>query len=236
MICSCVSTILPFASAAEAISWPRSPCKRAASRSSEVSRFSLHQILRPQIAHALEFLIDQRHLLGLGVLLSGQAGNLLIQLFDTLLQLIFLPQPCVAPEVEQLALARQRLLHVGVVAPIGEFLRYGDGIGAVALGSETRPARIKLSEAFGDNRQIGARHRLVKANKNVARLDAIAVAHANLADDAAGRMLHLLDVGIDDQGALRDQRAGNLGRRGPAAKSDGKKRHDRTSHEDVPVD
>ena len=127
-------------------------------------------------------------------------------------------------------------MHVRVVAPIGEFLRYGDGIGAVAFGGKTRPARIKLGEALGDDRQIGARHRLVKADKNVARFDVIALAHANLTNDAAGRMLHFLDVGIDDQGTLRDQRAGNLGRRRPAAKSDGKKRHDHTSHDDVPVD
>ena len=52
----------------------------------------LHQVLRPQIPHALEFLIDQGNLLGLGVLLRGEAGDLLVQLFDTLLQLVFLPR------------------------------------------------------------------------------------------------------------------------------------------------
>ena len=40
--------------------------------------------------------------------------------------------------------------------------------------------------------------RLVEPHDDVAGLDLVAVAHAHLADDAAGRVLHLLDVGIDD--------------------------------------
>ena len=44
-----------------------------------------------------------------------------------------------------------------------------------------------------------------------------AIVHAQFADDAAGRMLHLLNVLIDDDRALRDQRAGNLDCRRPAA-------------------
>ena len=236
MICSCVSTILPFASAAEAISWPRSPCRRAASRSSEVSRLICTRFFCPQIANALEFLIDQRHLLGLGVLLGRQSGDLLVQLFDALLELIFLTEPCLAPQLEKLALARQRFLHVGIVDAIGEFLRHANRLGAITFGGEPRPARVQLSEAFGDDSQIGSGHRLIKANENVAGLDAIALAHAHLADDAAGRVLHFLDIGIDDQRALRDQRAGDLGSRGPAAKSYGEECDDGASHDDVPVD
>ena len=47
-------------------------------------------------------------------------------------------------------------------------------------------------------------------------LTAVAVLDAKVADDAAGRVLHLLDVGIDDELARRDHRAGDLGRRRPA--------------------
>ena len=87
------------------MSWPRSPCSRAASRSSDVSRLICTRFFATEIAHALEFLVDQRHLLGLGVLLRGQAGDLLVQLFDTLLQLVFLSEPGLAPQLEQFALA-----------------------------------------------------------------------------------------------------------------------------------
>ncbi len=55
-------------------------------------------------------------------------------------------------------------------------------------------------------------------------LTSLAVAHAQLADHAAGRVLHLLDVGIDDQLAWRDHRAGELRRRRPAAKPDDQQR------------
>src|SRR5207302_11473396 len=60
-----------------------------------------------------------------------------------------------------------------------------------------------------------------------AGLDAIAVAHPDLADHAAGRMLHLLDVGIDHHRTRRDQRARNLHRRGPAAEPAGEHQHQR---------
>ena len=41
--------------------------------------------------------------------------------------------------------------------------------------------------------------------------------HQDLADDAAGRVLHLLDVRFDDDSAGRDHRAGELAGGGPAA-------------------
>ena len=43
--------------------------------------------------------------------------------------------------------------------------------------------------------------RVVELDEDVAGLDPVAVVHAELADHAAGRVLHLLDVGIDDDGA-----------------------------------
>ena len=73
-----------------------------------------------------------------------------------------------AAELEQQpALAAEGLLHVRIAGSVGEFLGDCDRIGAVALGRELRLARIKLSETFGDNRQICAGHRLVEANQNV---------------------------------------------------------------------
>ena len=48
----------------------------------------------------------------------------------------------------------------------------------------------------------------------------------SFADHAAGRVLHLLDVGIDDERALRDHRAGDFGGRRPAADADRQERDD----------
>jgi hypothetical protein len=137
---------------------------------------------------------------------------------------------------ERLALARQRLLDVGIVRRRGELLRCLDGFCSVALGSKARLARIELGEALDDNGEVGAGHGLVKANENVAGLHPVAVADAQFADDAAGRVLDLLDVRIDDDRALRDQRAGNLRRRRPAADSDRQERHDHDAGEDVAAD
>ena len=65
----------------------------------------LNQVLLPQILYALQFLLDQRDFLVLGVLLRLQAGDLLVELSDTLLQLVLLAEPRLAPQIEQLALA-----------------------------------------------------------------------------------------------------------------------------------
>ena len=81
---------------------------------------------------------------------------------------------------------------------------------------EARLARAQFVQALGDDREVGARHRVVEPHHDVAGLDAVAVAHAHFADDAAGRVLHLLDVGIDHDRARRDQRAGQLGGRRPS--------------------
>ena len=93
---------------------------------------------------------------------------------------------------------------------------------AVAFGAETRLAGVELGETLGDDRQIGPGHRLVEAHEDVAGFDAVAVARAHFADDAAGRVLHFFHVGIHDQRALRDQRAGNFGGRRPTAQADRK--------------
>ena len=51
--------------------------------------------------------------------------------------------------------------------------------------------------------QVGAGLRVIERDHDVAGLDLLALAHIELADDAAGRVLHLLHVGVDDQLALR---------------------------------
>ena len=169
-------------------------------------------------------------------MLGGQTDNLLLQLLDALCKLILLAGPGLAPQIEQLALAGHGFLHVGVFGPSGELFRQGDGVGAVAFGAKASPARVEFGESLGDDRQIGPRHGLVEANENVACLHAVAVAGAYFADHAAGWMLHLLHVGIDDQRTLGDEGAGDFGRGGPAAKSDGKKSHNDAADEDEPVD
>src|SRR6185503_11934677 len=96
---------------------------------------------------------------------------------------------------------------------------------AVALGDQPRFAGGQFVKALDDDGQVGARHRVVKLDENIAGFDAIAVLHVELSDHAAGRVLYFLDVGIDDDGALRDQRAGDLGSRGPATDAESQNQH-----------
>ena len=90
--------------------------------------------------------------------------------------------------------------------------RQCDGVGAIAFSGEASLARVELGESLGDDRQIGSGHGLVEADEDFARLYAIAVMGAHLADHAAGRVLHLLHVGIDDQRTLGDKGTGDFGR------------------------
>ena len=180
----------------------------------------LHQIFLPQIAHALQFLLGQRDPLVLGRLLRGKAGHLLLQLGNALLQLLLLAKTVLVAQFKKLALARERLFDVRFVEAAGNLGRHRHGVRSVALGGEPRLARVKFNEAFVDDRQIGAGYGLIEAEENIAGFDMIAIAHEKFTDHAAGRMLHFLHIGIDDDRALRNQRARYLGRRCPAAQSD----------------
>ena len=196
----------------------------------------LDQILLEQFAHAGQFALDQRDLLGLGGLLRGEAADLFLQLGDALAQLRFLPEPGGAAQIEQLALARHGGEGIGIAVPVEQLAGKFDRLGAVALGFQPRLARAQLDQALADDREIGAGDGLVETHHHVAGPDAVAVAHAYLADDAAGRMLHLLDVGIDDDRSGRDQRAGQFGGGGPAADAADQHQHDGDAGDQVALD
>ena len=124
----------------------------------------------------------------------------------------------------------------GIVGAGEQHARERDRFGPIAFGFEPRLARGELVEALGDDGQVGARDRIVEPHEDVAGLDAIAVAHTELADDAAGRVLHLLHVRIDDDGALRDERTGDLGRCRPTADAAGEQQHDQGAGQEMTMD
>jgi hypothetical protein len=65
----------------------------------------LDEILRIKIAYALQFLFDQADLFVLGILLRSEPCDLLLQLRDPFLQLLFLAETALVAQIEQLALA-----------------------------------------------------------------------------------------------------------------------------------
>ena len=77
----------------------------------------LDEVLFPKLADAVELLVDEPHFLGFGVLLGDKSGDLLLQLLDALRKLILLADPGGMPQLEQLALACHRFLHIGIVGP-----------------------------------------------------------------------------------------------------------------------
>ena len=74
------------------------------------------------------------------------------------------------------------------------------------LGLKPRGPRQQAIEIFGDDREIGLGDGVIEPHHDIAGLDQIAVMRAQFADDAAGRMLDLLDAGFDHDRSRRDQR------------------------------
>ncbi len=153
------------------------------------------QLLPPEIVDAFLLADDQLDLLFLGFALGLEAADFLAQLLDPLPELRLLTVARAAAQIEQLAFAidKRRHFRIGFRAR-EEIVGEPDRVEAVALALQPCPARVKLVETLVDDRQVGAGDRVVETNDDVALLDAVAVAHAEFADDAAGRVLHLLDV------------------------------------------
>ena len=118
---------------------------------------------------------------------------------------------------EQAALAREDVLDLRLVAARLQGGGEGDLGGIVALGLQSLLAHHQLVELVGHHLQVGARHRLIETQQQIAGLHDVAVLDADLADDAAGGMLHLLDIGLDDDDAGGDDGAGDFRLRRPHA-------------------
>ena len=187
----------------------------------------LDQALLVELADADQFLLDQRDFLVLGLLLRGEAGDLFVELRDALAQLRFLSGAPKHPDFEQLGFARHDVANIGIGGLIGQLWGELDLVEAALFGLQPRRARPQSVQRLDDDGEARLDHGLVETHHDIAGLDDIAVAHPDLADHAAGRVLHLLDVGIDHHRTRRDQRARNLHRRGPAAEPAGQNQHQR---------
>src|SRR6266702_1999224 len=196
----------------------------------------MDQVLVIEIAHTDELLLHQRALLVLGFLLRRQTLDLLVELLDALAELRLLARAAVDADVEQLGFGGDQHLDVGIVATIEQRLRKLDLVEPALLGLKPRRPRLPRVEILGDDGEVGLGDGVVEPHHDVARLDHVAVVGTDLADHAAGRMLHLLDVGFDHDLAGRDQRAGDLNRRRPAAEADGQNQHDRDPEDQVKPD
>ena len=75
--------------------------------------------------------------LGLG--LRRDAGDLLLELRDALLELGLLSEPCGAPELEQPLLGRHHASDVGISRRVREGGGEGDGIQRIPLGRRDGP-------------------------------------------------------------------------------------------------
>ena len=177
----------------------------------------LHEVLLVEFAHALELLGDQGGLAGFRGLLGTQSRDLVLRLRDPLFELILLRVARGATSLEQGALGAHDLGDRRIVQAVGEFGRRRHRRRAVPLRFEAGLAGDEFVELLRHDLEVGARHRLVEAHQQFALADPLAFAHVQLADDAAGSVLDLLDAGIDHELAARHDGAGQGRGAGPQA-------------------
>src|SRR5260370_15855629 len=104
---------------------------------------------------------------------------------------------------------------------------------AHTLAVRPRFAAARLVQSLLDVRQVRPGDGIVEPHYDVSGADAIAVVDAELADDAAGQVLDLLDVRIDHDGSDGDHGSGKLRGRCPSADTARKQRDDGDAGEEV---
>src|SRR5205807_1244373 len=139
-----------------------------------------------------------------------------------LAQLRLLPGPAVDADLEQFGLAQDQTFDVRLADAARQLRRKGELVQSALFGLQPCRACPLRIEILGDDGKARLRDGVVKPHQNVTGLDDIAVARQQLADDAAGRVLHLLHVGLDYDLTRCDQRARDLRGRRPAAEPAGK--------------
>src|SRR5215475_12317258 len=125
----------------------------------------------------------QVELLGFRLALRFQPADLLPQLCDALLELRLLSIPRISSALEQGSFASNDLGNVVLACAARQHARDFDGRSPIALGLETGLSDGQLIELTNKHPQVGARDGLVEPHHQIARLDLIAVAHPDLAND-----------------------------------------------------
>ena len=162
------------------------------------------ELLFEQGTDAVEFAVDQLDLPGLGEFLGRVTLDLLPELVHAFAQPRLVAGQCDPAKLEQPLLAGDHRGDLGLVHPGDKHGRQRHPFNPVALGLETGFAGIELVQALCHEGEVGARNGVAELDQEISGLDPVAIAHEDLADSAAGRMLHLLLAGLDDHRAMRN--------------------------------
>src|SRR5262245_34384248 len=158
MICSSISPTLPRVWAIAATVCARSPLRRAASRSSEISRLIctkfLFQSARTPSSSRWISSISSAFASCSAVL----SADLLVKLPDALPELRLLAEPGTTSQLEQLTFALDGSGGIGLVHAGQQSSREDDLLDLIALASQPGLARGHLVEALGDDSEIGSRN------------------------------------------------------------------------------
>ena len=127
-------------------------------------------------------------------------------------------------------------VNVGIGRTLREVFRELDLRQSEPLGLQPRLSRDGAVILLGDDLQIGAGGGLVQPDDDVARRHAVALLDQDFSDDAAGLVLHLLGVALDNDIARGNHRPGERGRRRPRPDAADKQDGYRQAEQDVGSD
>ena len=153
-----------------------------------------NEIFLKEVADAGKLVVDEVDFLLFCLFLRAKSDDLFIRLVDAFLKLRFLAGPGGPAQIEKLVFCRKNLCYFWHVGLAQKFIGKFDGLRAISFGREPRFAGVELGQSLCNNRQIGARYRVIKAHQKIAGLNPIAVANQQFSDHAAGRVLDLFDV------------------------------------------
>src|SRR5262249_33117460 len=187
------------------------------------------QALFQERRDALHLLPDRYELRAECASLRLAAGNLMLELRDLLPDDVALALERGAPAFELAQLAGPYRVDVLAAVEVLQVLWEDEGGAAVELGAQPLLGRAQHDVLLGQHVEFRARLAVVEHDQQIARLDPVALPHAQLLDDAAVEMLHALAIAFDLDDPVRDHGAVERRGCGPGSEQAEERRNDHPS-------
>lgn len=166
-----------------------------------------------------DFGIEYRKAPVVSLLLGIEAGDFMLELDDTFEQLRSAPLPRPSAVFEELALTIDGGGDGPFLRADFEFRGKFQLAAVVPFRLQTREACHEFIQALRHDAEIRLGLCRIETHQHLARFYPVAFLHQDLTDDAAGRVLDLLDMGVDDEISRRNHGPGQLRGRCPGAGS-----------------
>ena len=165
------------------------------------------------------------------MLLCAYAGDIVLQLQDTVLQNPALSRQRLAARQEETPLPGQYRRDLGIRRPLHQLVGEMYRLCILLFGQQTGFRCSRRIVAALQNSQRGAGARLIQPDQHIPCRYPVAVTYHERLDHAAFRMLNLLAAAVDHHDTGSDHRAGERSHGGPSAEPPEHQQNDHHSKE-----